>query len=103
MQKFIETNPNWYNDLYDKKIFIPLDTFINEDVPIIFNKNVIEKMKAAKVNYVECSMDGKPCYEIPVMITRPGEFAPGDEGVQYLFLFVQTPEGYKFSGIDTIP
>ena len=103
LQKFMETDPDWYNKLYDQKIFIPLDKFFNEDVPIIFNKDLIGKMKAAKVNYVERSIEKESFYEIPVATIEPGEFAPLDEGVQHVFLFIKTADGYKFTGIDTIP
>jgi len=103
LQKFTETDPDWYNKLYDQKIFIPLDKFFNEDVPIIFNKDLMGKVKTGKVNYVERSIGKESFYEIIVATIEPGEFAPLDEGVLHVFLFVKTADGYKFTGIDTIP
>jgi hypothetical protein len=103
LQKFMDTDPNWYNKLYDHKIYIPLDKFFTEDVPLIFTKDLIGKMKAGKVKCVGRSNGKEAFCEVPVAAIEPGRAAPADEGVLYLFLFKKTADGYKFSGIDTIP
>ena len=103
LQKFMDTDSDWYNKLYDQKMYIPLDEFFTEDVPLIFNKDLIGKMKSLKVKCIERSNEKESSCEIPVAAIEPGGLAPSDEGVLYLFLFKKTAVGYKFTGIDTIP
>jgi hypothetical protein len=103
METFRLTEPDWYKKLYEEKIFIPVDTFCKQDYPIIFSELFIKKLQNSKPAYRIDNRNDKKIYEVLLPTVKPGELAPGHEGVLHIFQFIQTNNGYKFWGIDTIP
>ncbi|MDH5654760.1 MAG: hypothetical protein OEZ34_02555 [Spirochaetia bacterium] len=91
------------SDLYEKKIRIPADHFISEDVPLIFNRDMIYRLRNAKTHYIFRKISGEKYFEIIVTTTEPGEFHPGHEGGQHVFQFRQSESGYLLTDISTIP
>jgi len=95
------TDPDWYNKLYDDKIYIPIDTFCKQDYPIIFTKELISKLRNSKAGYVVSDFNGQKLYEVLITATKPSVQFP--EGALHTFQFVKTNNAYKFWGIDSIP
>ena len=103
MTHYMVTDPDWYDKLYKERIFVPIDTFCREDYPILFSKKFIKKLLNTKPAYAAEDFDSKKIYEVIITTAKPGEIAPGHQGVLHLFQFIKTSNGYKFWGIDTIP
>ena len=103
MTNYRMTEPDWYEKLYKEIIFIPVDRFCRQDYPIIFTKELIEKIQNSNPAYAVEDFDDEKIYEVIIETTKPGELSPGHEGGQHLFQFIKTKNGYRFWGIDTIP
>lgn len=103
MIKYQTTQPDWYEKLYEKKVYIPINKFFEEDYPIIFTKKFIRKLQDSEPTYAVEDFDDQKIYEVIITTSNPGEPSLGHEGGLHLFQFVKTNKGYKFWGIDTIP
>ena len=103
METFRMTEPDWYKKLSEEKVFIPVNTFCKQDYPIIFSEQFIKKLQNSKPAYRADDSSGGKIYEVLIQTAKPGELATGHEGVLHIFQFIQTNNGYKFRGIDTIP
>ena len=103
MIKYQTTEPDWYEKLYEEKIYIPINAFCKQDYPIIFTKKFIKKLQDSKPAYAVEDFNGKKIYEVIITTSKPGESSLEHEGALHLFQFVKTNNGYKFWGIDTIP
>ena len=98
-----ENNKNWFNIVYRDKIKIPADRFIREDVPILFNREMIQRLKKRRIGFLEREIDGIIHFEIMVTTQEDNEVIQGLEGVQHVFDFKKTDKGYRLTEISTIP
>ena len=98
-----EHDPDWYDKLYQKMIYIPRGEFIENDLPLLFNERMKERLESRFTQYHQRDLDGALHYEILVTTTDPGEVALTHEGGQHAFLFKKTRTGYRLSEISTIP
>ena len=103
MERFMTTEPDWYEKLYTDKIFIPVETFCAQDLPILLTRKLVERMRNAEPAYHAMILDGQRVYEAMIPTAEPGEITPGDEGGLCAFQFIETDQGLKFWGLDTIP
>ncbi len=103
IEKCTDTDPNWYNKRYEEKVYIPINTFLQEDYPLIFTKKFIERLRARQPAYRAEHFHGQKIYGVIIQTLKPGELSPGHEGSLYIFQFLKTEKGYQFWGIDTIP
>jgi hypothetical protein len=92
-----------YDKIYKYKIYIPIQKFCDDEISIIFTKGFIKKLKQNETFYDKKIIDGKAFYEVLVTTTLPGEISPAHEGGQHVFQFIETKNGYRFYGIETIP
>ena len=103
IENFKTTEPDWYEKLYDDKVYIPISKFCKQDLPIIFTKKFIKKLLDSKPAFAVEDFNGKRIYEVIITTSKPGELFPGHEGGQQLFQFIKINSVLKFWGIDTIP
>ena len=103
MDALREKNQDGFYMIYQKKINIPADRFIQEDVPLLFGDQMIERLKKRRTEYIERDMDGIIHFEIMVTTTEANEVYEGLEGAQHVFDFLKTAKGYKLAEISTIP
>ncbi|MBN2107895.1 MAG: hypothetical protein JW832_10765 [Deltaproteobacteria bacterium] len=103
IETFRMTEPDWYKKLYEEKVFIPVNTFCKQDYPIIFSEQFIKKLQNSTPAYRVDDLGNETLYEVLIPTAKPGELATGHEGVLHIFQFIQTNNGYKFWGLDTIP
>ena len=94
---------DWYSKLYNEKIYVNKEHFCKEDIPLIFTTNFMKKLRKNETIYHKIDENSSLDFEVVVTITQPNEIALGHEGTQHTFYFKNTLDGYKFSGIDTIP
>jgi hypothetical protein len=103
MERFMSTEPDWYEKLYTDKIFIPVETFCAQDLPILLTRKLADRMRNAEPAYHVMIFNGQRVYEAMIPTAEPGEITPGDEGGLCAFQFIETEQGLKFWGLDTIP
>lgn len=103
IEEFEATDPDWYNKLYDEKVYIPVNKFCEEDYAIIFTKEFVKRLQDRKPAYAAEIVNKQKIYEVIIPTLQPGELSPKHEGCLHLFQFIKTKKGYKFWGIDTIP
>jgi hypothetical protein len=92
-----------YEKIYHDKVYIPLQKFCDDDIPLIFTKDFLKILKQNETFYDRRIFNGKVFYEILVTTTLPGEVSPEHEGGQHVFEFIKTKKGYRLNGIETIP
>src|SRR5207302_1961059 len=113
-----KNNPDLYYDkLYTEFRYIPIEKFIKNDLPLIFNSKIKSRMlDTSKLAFVDNehnkNLYRKICITDTVQIdkTKHKEVLltsvdPNDhyEGAQHAYAFILTNEGYKFCGFSTIP
>ena len=103
MMRLQTTDPDWYETLYEEKVYVPIDTFCKEDYPILFTRELVKRLPDSKLAYAVEEFDRETLYEVIIAITQPDEATSEPEGGLLLFQFIKTPHGYQFWGIDTIP
>jgi hypothetical protein len=115
---FRQKNPDtWYDKLYNEMAFIPVDRFLREDFPGIFNtqtkqrllgkpKFIIHDDETVKnIYYKNCmitpsEIKNAKLFEVFIKIVDPSSKT---EGMDAAFAFIKTNHGYKFCGFSTIP
>ncbi|WP_271769877.1 hypothetical protein [Aquimarina algiphila] len=95
-----ESDPDWYNQLYDKDIYIPIDRFINEDFDLIFNPEFVSILKEKKTIFYKNDNEEVELYEVLVTTTEP---SAEHEGGQHSFQFIKKKGDWKLREIGTIP
>lgn len=97
MEYLRDSIENWYDKIYNDLVYIPRDTFINEDLELIFTKEFITILSTHKTLFSRKEENG---YVVLVTTVAP---VTGHEGMQHSFHFKKTKEGYRFEEIGTIP
>ena len=95
-----DNDSTWYDKLYNEKIYIPINKFLDEDYDLIFNNEFVEVLKNSKTVYAQREIDGLDVYEVLVTTTKP---SLGFEGGQHDFQFTKEEGIFKLSEISTIP
>ncbi len=95
-----ESDPNWYDQLYDKDIYIPIDRFVKEDFDLIFSSEFVSILKEKKTIFYKREDRKTEVYEVLVTTTEP---SAEHEGGQHNFQFIKKKGGWKLSEIGTIP
>lgn len=95
-----DNDTTWYDKLYDEKIYIPIDKFIEEDFNLIFDDGFIEILKTGETIFSKREIDSVEAYEVLVTTTKP---TLGHEGGQHAFQFRKEKEEFKLFEISTIP
>lgn len=95
-----ENDSAWYDKLYDEKIFIPVNKFIEEDFDLFFNKEFVDILKKGETIYFQREIDTSDIYEVLVTTTEP---TLTHEGGQHTFQFRKINGGYKLVEISTVP
>jgi hypothetical protein len=72
LNQFKESNPNWYDKLYDEKVFISPAQFCKNDLAIIFNKSLMPILRTGKTIYSKNQQEEATYYEILVTTTQRG-------------------------------
>ena len=116
--RFKEKHPrSWYRLMYAKQCYIPVDKFISDDLPLIFDATTKKRLTdSIKVLFHDDSenkhlyekscilrkgeRDNAECYEVLVQTTDLSIFS---EGLQKAFAFVRIGNRYIFCGYSTIP
>lgn len=98
-----ENDSAWYDKIYDEKIFIPINKFIEEDFDLFSDEKFVEILKNGETVFSkrELDEDDPSAYEVLVTTTEPNIF--GHEGGQHTFQFRKINEGYKLAEISTVP
>lgn len=115
---FKDENPDsWYDKLNTELSYIPIDRFIKEDEKLIFDQaaksrlmdpskvkimddNVNKKLYEKSCVAEQSDLDEAKLKEVLVTVSGPSNKS---EGIQKVFTFIDTEEGYKFCGYSTIP
>lgn len=95
-----ESDPNWYDKLYDEDIYIPIDRFVKEDFDLIFNSEFVSILKEKKTVFFKNENEGTELYEVLVTTTEP---SIDHEGGQHNFQFIKKNGKWKLNEIGTIP
>src|SRR5690606_1773929 len=99
--EFLRKNDSaWYDKLYDEKIFIPINKFIEEDFDLIFTDEFVDILKRNETIFSQHEMDTTDVYEVLVTTT---ETSLTHEGGQHTFQFKKIDETYKLTEISTVP
>ncbi|MDM3872024.1 hypothetical protein QSV34_11765, partial [Porticoccus sp. W117] len=96
-------NLNWYDEFYAKKAFMPSEQFFKNEVPIIFTNDLIDRLKSRKTQFLERNDIEYGYIEILVNTVESDEIEAEHEGIQHVFGFKSTDNGYKFCEISTVP
>lgn len=106
--KYLRDNDStWYNKIYDEKIYLPINKFIEEDFDLIFTEDFVELLKNSETIFSkrEFDEDGLAAdnddYEILVTTSKPNIL--GEEGGQHDFSFKKNNGIYVLFEISTIP
>lgn len=93
-----------FQDVIQTKRHIPIAQFYKEDVPIIFTSDFIRRLLHNKTVFSLSEQDGQTFCEVIVDVyPRVDKSEYAEEGQQYVFDFIKTKSGLKFSGIHTVP
>lgn len=97
-----ENDSAWYDKLYDEKIFIPVNKFIEEDFDLFFNEEFVKILKKGKTIFSKREFDevDPNAYEVLVTTTEP---TLTHEGGQHTFQFRKINGDYKLTEISTVP
>lgn len=87
----------------ERETSIPIDRFLIHDFPILFSRSFIMVLKKSETNYYEYFWEDKTILEVLVTTTKPGTVFFDHEGGQTVFQFQKYPEGFRFSGITSVP
>lgn len=100
LQFLRENDSAWYDKLYDEKIFIPVNKFIEEDFDLFFTDEFVDILKNNETIYSQREIDAADVYEVLVTTTEP---TLDHEGGQHTFQFRKINGGYKLVEISTVP
>lgn len=95
-----ENDSAWYDKLYDEKIFIPVNKFIEEDFDLFFNEEFVDILKKGETIYSQREIDTADVYEVLVTTTEP---TLTHEGGQHTFQFRKINNNYKLTEISAVP
>ena len=101
-----DNDSTWYDKIYDEKIYLPINKFIEEDFDLIFTEDFVELLKNSETIFSKREFDeygvatSNGGYEILVTTTKP---TLGHEGGQHDFSFKKINGKYILSEISTIP
>ncbi|MDH5181482.1 MAG: hypothetical protein OEY07_17610 [Gammaproteobacteria bacterium] len=97
LERFRETNKNWYELLYAEKQYIPGDTFCQQDVPLLFSKEMLVLLRNNPTSFNIRDDEGRYEYIVAVTTTLPSlKF----EGGQHMFGF---SADLKLISVFTVP
>lgn len=97
-----ENDSAWYDKLYDEKIFIPINKFLEEDFDLIFTDEFVDILKKSETIYSQREIDTADVYVYEVLVTTT-EPTLTHEGGQHTFQFRKINETYKLTEISTVP
>lgn len=115
---FRNTNQKtWSNKLYNEFSYLPIDEFLREDLPIIFDSTTKSRMidiskfrfqydnRNQDLYQKSCIIKGSSSLKgtIIEMFVTINDPSSENEGLEKAFAFIKTEEGYKFCGYSTIP
>lgn len=100
LDNFRDTDSLWHKKLYDDLIYIPIDSFLQNDFDLFFTKQFVEVLKKGKTVFSKVKRDGFEYCEVLVTTTEP---TASFEGGQHAFQFKKIEGIWKFNGISTIP
>ncbi len=96
LNKLRAENDDWF-EIYNSKIHLSIDTFLQQDFNIIFNNDFVSILKTKKTIFSKADTN---VYQILVTTTEP---TLEHEGGQHNFKFEKENGVYKFCEIGTIP
>ncbi len=96
LNKLRAENDDWH-EIYNSKTHISIDTFLQQDLNIIFNSDFVTILKTKKTIFSKADTN---VYQILVTTTEP---TLEHEGGQHNFKFKKENGIYKFCEIGTIP
>ncbi len=96
LNKLRAENDDWHK-IYDSKVHISIDTFLDQDFNSIFTKDFVTILKTKRTVFSKADTNA---YQILVTTTEP---TLGHEGGQHNFKFKKENGIYKFCEIGTIP
>lgn len=97
-----ENDSAWYDKIYDERIYIPQNKFIEEDFDLFFDKEFVEILKNGETIFSkrEFDDDNTNAYEVLVTTTEP---TLTHEGGQHTFQFRKINDSYRLTEISTVP
>jgi hypothetical protein len=117
--EYQKKNPNtWYDKLYSQFSYIPIDEFLTNDYPSVFDSVVKSRfynqsaIRFYDVNEINMHLYSKNCIvnsstikesTITEIFVKTIDWSEETEGMSKVFSFLKTKDGYKFCGYWTLP
>lgn len=95
-----DTDSLWYDKIYKDLVYIPIDSFIQNDYDIFFNPKFVQLLKENETLIRYNKESGIDRLHIYVTTTPPTAFY---EGGQHSFSFSKMNDEWKLTEINTIP
>jgi len=96
-----ENDSLWHSKIYEDLIYIPIDSFIDNDYDILFNPTFTNILQENETIFSSEETNGITYAHILVTTTLPTAFF---DGAQHIFSFVKNEDDvWKLNEIDTIP
>ncbi|HYG38471.1 MAG TPA: hypothetical protein VD908_07635 [Cytophagales bacterium] len=113
----IKNPDSWYDQLYGELVYIPIDKFIEQDFDILFDQDLLSKIKnSSKVIFISRELEKKEGQQylteyiegdkIPILheaLVTTVDPSTQYEGEQVVIQFLETNLGLRFYGYTTIP
>lgn len=103
MDSLRNDDPDWYENLYGKWVNIPFEQFYSDDLPLIFDKNLLNRLDDTTKVGLGLPHKYNSYYEFLILTMDPDSRYKGFEGYQRVLQFCKTNEGYKFCGVSSVP